>query len=136
MRSIPDGPRAVVLSGQRETPGHSRETTKGEPLYNVTADTGVTHTLWIVTNAAHIAELTRPWTPCQRFTLPMAPSLGGASRWLRPAWKSRHRQSGIFLSVMFPPRSDAHFDYNRVIADLNGLSADAVPGEDQREFHP
>ncbi|TAK98840.1 MAG: DUF1015 domain-containing protein [Rhodospirillaceae bacterium] len=99
----------------------------GTPTYNVTTD-GVVHTLWPISDAASIDQITK--------LVDAMPALYIADGHHRSAAASRVAASRrgkvtdtdsheYFLTVMFPHDQMRIFDYNRVIADLNGLTAEA-----------
>ena len=93
------------------------------PVADVTAD-GVRHTVWVIDDAATIANLTA--------TFDAMPSLYIADGHHRSAAASRvaasHRGQATatgaeyFLAVIFPAQQMRILDYNRVVRDLNGLS--------------
>ncbi len=95
------------------------------PEYDLQADDGVQHTLWVVNDADDIRTLTD--------TFDAMGSLYIADGHHRSAAASRvavmRRQAGqattasdYFLSVIFPDNQMKILDYNRVVKDLNGMS--------------
>jgi uncharacterized protein (DUF1015 family) len=115
------------------------ETTRNAPLYEVVADDGVGHTLWLLDDAAKVAEVTR--------LVDAMPALYIADGHHRSAAGSRvaaaraamagHRGGedyNYFLCVAFPHDEMRIFDYNRVVKDLNGLSAAAFRERIARQF--
>ena len=97
--------------------------TAGEPDADVTADTGVRHTVWRIEEAALQDALTR--------TFDAMPALYIADGHHRSAAASRvaasRRAAGpescnFFLAVAFPHHQMRILPYNRVVTDLNGLS--------------
>ncbi|MDH5572231.1 MAG: DUF1015 family protein [Gammaproteobacteria bacterium] len=93
------------------------------PEYDLKADDGVQHTMWVVNNAADITLLTDTFDAMNCLYI--------ADGHHRSAAASRvaamRRQSGTatmasdyFLSVIFPDNQMKILDYNRVIKDLNG----------------
>jgi uncharacterized protein (DUF1015 family) len=97
----------------------------GGATFDVTADDGVRHQLWVIGDEEMIAALTR--------AVDALPALYIADGHHRSAAAARvaaarggdgsHR---YFLAVMFPHNEMTILDYNRVLRDLNGHSADAV----------
>src|SRR5260370_31449419 len=97
-----------------------------------TADDGVRHQLWVIGDEATVAALTR--------AVDALPALYIADGHHRSAAASRVAQArggdsggrngagthGYFLSVIFPHHEMTILDYNRVLRDLNGRSADAL----------
>jgi uncharacterized protein (DUF1015 family) len=93
------------------------------PAFDVTADDGVRHQLWVISDDQTVAALTR--------AVDALPALYIADGHHRSAAAERVAKSrgdgaqGYFLTVMFPQNEMTILDYNRVIRDLGGLSPDA-----------
>jgi len=92
------------------------------PEYDLTADDGVQHTIWLIADDADIATLTT--------TFDAMPCLYIADGHHRSAAASRiaatrdgkgEASHDYFLSVIFPDNQMQILDYNRVIKDLNGM---------------
>jgi uncharacterized protein (DUF1015 family) len=98
----------------------------GTPAADVTADDGIRHTIWVIDDEATIAGITTAFAAM--------PALYIADGHHRSAAASRvaaaRRKAGVeqasdyFLSVIFPHHQMKILDYNRVVKNLNGLSAD------------
>ncbi len=101
----------------------------GKPVYDLVADDGVKHTLWVIDDEKQIAVLTK--------TFDAMPCLYIADGHHRSAAASRvaamRHQTGdantaashnYFLSVVFPDNQMQILDYNRVIRDLHGMNAE------------
>ncbi len=95
------------------------------PEYDLQADDGVQHTLWVVDDADDIRTLTDTFDAMDYLYI--------ADGHHRSAAASRvaamRRQAGqattasdYFLSVIFPDNQMKILDYNRVVKDLNGMS--------------
>src|SRR5579862_5451566 len=95
----------------------------GDPAFDVTADDGVRHQLWVVSDDETVAALTR--------AVDALPALYIADGHHRSAAAERVAKSrgdgaqGYFLTVMFPQNEMTILDYNRVIRDLGGRTPDA-----------
>jgi len=95
----------------------------GAAAFDVTADDGVRHQLWVIGDDATVAALTG--------AVDALPALYIADGHHRSAAAERVAKSrgddaqGYFLTVMFPQNEMTILDYNRVIRDLGGLSPDA-----------
>ncbi len=102
------------------------EATRETPLYDFTAEDGVRHTVWTLASetscrgdelvelfarvpAAYIADGHHRSAAASRYA--QAHNFEGESRW--------------FLAVIFPASQLAILPYNRLVADLNGLSEEA-----------
>lgn len=104
---------------------------KTEPLYDLTADDGVKHTIWLVADQSDIDTLTSTFDAME--CLYIADGHHRSASASRIA-AQRNQNSGsageashdYFLSVIFPDNQMQILDYNRVITDLNGLSEDEL----------
>ena len=115
--AYPSAPQADELLAQASA---------GTPDADVTAPDGIRHTIWAVRDAALIGKITA--------TFDAMPALYIADGHHRSAAASRvaaaRRKAGVeqssdyFLSVIFPHHQMKIMDYNRVVKDLNGLSAE------------
>ncbi len=109
------------------------EAAGGTAAIDVTADDGVQHQLWVVADDARIASLTR--------AVDALPALYIADGHHRSAAAARVSQArggegshSYFLSVLFPHNEMTILDYNRVLKDLNGRSAEALLAELRRRY--
>ncbi|MGA8652354.1 MAG: DUF1015 family protein [Xanthobacteraceae bacterium] len=105
----------------------------GAPAVDVTADDGVRHQLWVVTDDATIAALTR--------AVDALPALYIADGHHRSAAAERIAKSrrgegshNYFLAVLLPQNEMTILDYNRVLRDLNGRSPDALLAEIRQRY--
>jgi len=96
----------------------------GAPAFDVTAEDGVRHQLWVISDDKTVAALTG--------AVDALPALYIADGHHRSAAAERVAKSrgdgaqGYFLTVMFPQNEMTILDYNRVLRDLNGRSADQL----------
>lgn len=101
----------------------------GKPVYELVADDGVQHTLWVIDDAQQVAALSKNFDAM--------PCLYIADGHHRSAAASRvaamRNQAGVanasashnyFLSVIFPDNQMQILDYNRVIRDLHGMNTE------------
>lgn len=98
----------------------------GTPVYDLVADDGVGHTLWIMDDAAQIAELTRLFDAMDALYI-----ADGHHRSASASRVAAAKNNGAaaadnswdhFLCVAFPHDETQILDYNRVVRDLNGHS--------------
>jgi uncharacterized protein (DUF1015 family) len=105
----------------------------GKPEIDVTADDGVRHQLWVIADDATIDKLTRAFD-----ALPAIYIADGHHRSAAAARVAASRSGAgshrYFLSVIFPEREMTILDYNRVLKDLNGRSADQLLAELAKSF--
>jgi uncharacterized protein (DUF1015 family) len=97
----------------------------GAPEFDVTADDGVRHQLWVVSDDAAIAALTA--------AVDALPALYIADGHHRSAAALRIAQArggngshSYFLAVLLPQQQMTILDYNRVLRDLNGHTPEQI----------
>jgi uncharacterized protein (DUF1015 family) len=104
--------------------------TSNTPDVDITADDGVQHTLWPVTNDADIETITTTFDNMESIYIADGHHRSAAgSRVAAMRKESNASHTGdecynYFLSVLFPDNQMMILDYNRVITDLNGLSTE------------
>ncbi|MBF0454034.1 MAG: DUF1015 domain-containing protein [Magnetococcales bacterium] len=104
---------------------------KRDPINDFTASDGIRHTLWVVDNNTVIDSLVEAFESLPSLYVAdghhrsAAASRVAASR--RGPTKNQPEEQDYerFLSVIFPDNQMRILDYNRVVADLNGLSTAA-----------
>lgn len=98
----------------------------GEPVADVTADTGVRHTLWKIADAALIHRLTSAFDAMPALYIADGHHRSAAASRVAAARRARNSgtasSSDYFLSVSFPHHQMQILSYNRVVKDLHGLS--------------
>jgi uncharacterized protein (DUF1015 family) len=113
--AYPHAPDVDALLGQ---------VTSGTPIADVTADTGVRHSVWRIDNAVLLEKLAQAFDAMPALYIAdghhrsAAASRVAASRRARGAPDS----CNFFLAVAFPHHQMRILPYNRVVTDLNGLS--------------
>ncbi|MEW6646861.1 MAG: DUF1015 family protein [Pseudomonadota bacterium] len=101
------------------------------PDMDITADTGVRHSIWRVTDAAQIDLITRTFDAMDCLYIADGHHRSAAASRVAAARKAANpKHSGeeaynYFLSVIFPDNQMQILDYNRVIKDLNGQTPDS-----------
>ncbi len=106
----------------------------GAPVYDVTTDDGIQHTLWVVEDDAQNASI-------ERLFAEQVPSIYVADGHHRTAAGAlvgkefREKTGGnaedggrynYFMAVLFPDNQLKIIDYNRVVKDLNGMSEEQL----------
>ena len=101
---------------------------QGKPDLQTTADDGVEHTLWIISDDAIIQSLTNAFDAMHAIYIADGHHRSASASRICATRKTANSQHtgdesyNHFLSVIFPHHQMKIFDYNRVIKDLNGLS--------------
>lgn len=124
-----------VLLAYRATEAVRNIVTKivaGEPTYELVADDGIGHTLWIIDDPGLIAELTQQFNAMDALYIADGHHRSAAaSRVARAMSADNPGHTGdesynYFLAVAFPDDETRILDYNRVIRDLNGHSPEQL----------
>jgi uncharacterized protein (DUF1015 family) len=97
----------------------------GVPDVDVTADDGVRHQMWVVSDDAAIAALTRAFDALPAIYIADGHHRSAAAARVAQARKGPGSHSN-FLSVIFPHHEMTILDYNRVLRDLNGNSPEQI----------
>lgn len=101
--------------------------TTGEPEVNITADDGIEHALWPVTEQATIDTITNTFDAMDAIYIADGHHRSAAASRVCEARKAANPNHtgdeayNYFLTVIFPDDQMMILDYNRVITDLNGL---------------
>jgi len=104
--------------------------TRGAPEYDLTADDGVRHTLWVVRTPQQIQAITDGFDTMDCLYIAdghhrsAAASRVAALRRKKDGVSAGEASYEYFLSVLFPDDQMQILDYNRVVRDLNGLSSE------------
>lgn len=102
-----------------------------KPVYDFTADDNVQHTIWVIEEDAVINEITTLFetrVPCTYIAdghhrAASSAKVGLKRKEANPN-HTGYEEYNYFLSVLFPASQLSIIDYNRIVKDLNGLSAD------------
>ena len=101
------------------------KTTKNA-VYDFTADDGIQHTVWAVSDTDTIAQITQLFeteVPCTYIADGHHRAASAAK--VRTAIGKQNTSADYFLTTLFPSNQLAIMDYNRVVKDLNGHEATA-----------
>ncbi len=100
--------------------------TKASPLYDVTADDSIVHTIWIMSDPSAVEYLTRLVDAMDALYIADGHHRSAAASRVaaaRRGLQTRADSHEYFLTVAFPHDQMRILDYNRVVSDLNGLTA-------------
>lgn len=105
-----------------------------QPIYNFTANDGIQHAIWVV----NLEETINAITSAFEKEVPFTYIADGHHRAASAAKVSKSLPSSenakYFLTTIFPANQLAILDYNRVVKDLNGLSAGKLISRLQDDF--
>jgi len=104
-----------------------------DPAYSFVADDGISHYLWVIDNGAKVRELERLFKEeveclyvADGHHRTAAAALVGKEREENNPNHTGDEEYNFFLSVNFPESQLNIIDYNRVVKDLNGMTADEL----------
>ncbi len=115
------------------------DVTATDPLYELVADDGIGHSLWMVTDTAQTARLTAAFDAMDALYIADGHHRSASASRVAAARKAANPQHtgdeayNYFLCVAFPDDEMKIFDYNRVIRDLADLAPeDLLAGISER----
>lgn len=119
------GPVLLAYKADKNVDDLLSGVTRSSPLYEVTADDGIKHTVWIMNDSSAIVHLTKLVEAMDALYIADGHHRSAAAS--RVAAERRGGQTATdsheyFLTVAFPHDQTQILDYNRVVRDLNGLS--------------
>lgn len=118
------------------------QTTASNAVYDLTAEDGIRHQLWLIDDEKTITEITETFAKEIPFTYiadghhraASAAKVGLAMRENASTVAQGEQEYDYFLTVIFPSDELAIMDYNRLVKDLNGFSADTFLNEIEKLF--
>jgi uncharacterized protein (DUF1015 family) len=122
------GPVFLTYKAKPEIDSIIERITEREPENDFTADDGIKHTLWIVTDTAEISDLQKEFLELECLYVADGHHRSAAAARVYDLRKSENKNHtgneayNTFLTVIFPDNQMYIMDYNRVVQDLNGLS--------------
>jgi len=130
------GPVLLAYKANKDVQAIIDAVAKGAPLYDVTADDGIVHTLWKIDAPADIARLTNLIDAMDALYIADGHHRSAAASRVAAArrGKAANDSAEYFLAVAFPHDQMRIFDYNRVIKDLNGLTPEAFLAKVRERF--
>lgn len=106
-----------------------REAVKAPAEYDFTADDGIRHRFWVIRDAQTVARIYELFQQVPAVYVAdghhrtAAAALVGAERRQSNPHHTGQEEYNFFLAVHFPDNQLAIMDYNRVVKDLNGMTA-------------
>lgn len=134
------GPVFLTYRHQDGVDAIVNQVTQGQPEYDLTADDGVRHTVWVLSDTQQCAALTQLFDAMDCLYIADGHHRSAAASRVAAMRKEGNPQhSGdesynYFLSVVFPDNQMQILDYNRVITDLNSLTAEEFLHKVQEQF--
>lgn len=107
---------------------------KNKPVYDLVADDGITHTVWIIDREDVINSITRLFETKVAQTYIADGHHRAASAAKVSLELANSEEAKYFLTTIFPASQLSILDYNRVVKDLNGLTKEEFIGALQEDF--
>lgn len=126
------GPVLLAYRGTTEIADIIGQVAAGTPTYDLIADDGVGHTLWVMDDQAQINRLTEIFDAMDALYIADGHHRSASGSRVAKAKNAQARSVAgdnswdYFLCVAFPHDETRILDYNRVIKDLNGLSPEEL----------
>ncbi len=127
------GPVMLAYRGAPEIDSILAAATNAKPDIDVTADDGVRHESWIVSDDAATRRLTEAFDALPALYIADGHHRAAAASRVSAA-RGGKGSAAYFLAVAFPHHQMTILDYNRVIKDLNGHTPDALLAALGRSF--
>jgi uncharacterized protein (DUF1015 family) len=120
------GPVLLAYPDSRQADTLLAQACAGAPVAAVTADDGIVHTIWVVEDDTLIADITAAFDVMHALYIADGHHRSAAASRVAAARRKDdgEQASDYFLAVIFPQHQMKIMDYNRVVKDLNGLTAD------------
>ena len=113
---------------------------KRKPIYNFTAEDGITHIVWVIDNDIIISELVDLFKEVDYLYIAdghhrsaSAVKVGLKRRQEHPDYTG-DEEFNYFLAVAFPDNDLMVMDYNRVVKDLNGMTKEELLSKLEKDF--
>ncbi len=121
------GPVFLTYRNNQVVEAITNKVSKTTATYDLTADDGVKHTIWLVSDDNDINTLTSTFDAMDCLYIADGHHRSASASRIAASRNSGNSETGdaahdYFLSVIFPDNQMQILDYNRVVTDLNGLS--------------
>ena len=120
------GPIFLAYRFNAEIDGEIQKAKANPALYDFTADDGIAHRVWVISDDASIAVIEKAFEGMKDIYIAdghhrcaSAVKVGLKKRKENPGYTG-NEEFNYFLSVLFPDEQLMIMDYNRVVKDLNG----------------
>lgn len=105
-------------------------------IYDFVADDGIQHTIWVINDEETIEKVTQLFAtqvPCT-YIADGHHRAASAAKVRAALGTAATADANFFLTTLFPANELYIMDYNRVVKDLNGLTADALIAAIEQQF--
>jgi len=127
------GPVMIAYRAAPEIDSILAAAAKRVPDVDVTADDGVRHEMWVIGDEDTVGRLTRAFDAMPAIYIADGHHRSAAASRIAAA-RGAEGSHQHFLAVLFPHRQMTILDYNRLLRDLNGCTADQLLAELRKNF--
>jgi uncharacterized protein (DUF1015 family) len=121
------GPVLLAYRSQADADAMLEEVTRAAPDVDLVADDGIAHSLWVVRGPEKIGQITAAFDAMEALYIADGHHRSAAaSRVAASRGSNTGSGAGYFLCVIFPHAQMQILDYNRVVRDLAGMSAETL----------
>jgi len=138
------GPVLLTYRASETVKTMLNKATKGTPIYDLVADDGISHTIWLIDNPEQITQLTALFDSMDALYIADGHHRSAAAERVATARNTKRNQTAMapdqendhnyFLCVAFPHDETQILDYNRVVKDLNGSSINELLAQIRESF--
>ncbi|HYQ71065.1 MAG TPA: DUF1015 domain-containing protein, partial [Gammaproteobacteria bacterium] len=119
------GPVLLAYRAQENVDIMLADLTRAVPEVDLVADDGIVHSLWVVRDPGRVADITTAFDAMNALYIADGHHRSAAASRVA-ASRAGDSGAGYFLCVIFPHTQMQILDYNRVVRDLGGMSAEAL----------
>ena len=119
------GPVLLAYRSQAHVDAMLDEITRADPDVDLVADDGIAHSLWVVREPERIGQITEAFDAMEALYIADGHHRSAAASRVA-ASRGCDTAAGYFLCVIFPHAQMQILDYNRVVRDLAGMSAETL----------
>jgi uncharacterized protein (DUF1015 family) len=119
------GPVLLAYRSQAQVDAMLEEMTRAAPDVELVADDGIAHSLWVVRGPERIGQITAAFDAMEALYIADGHHRSAAASRVA-ASRGSDTGAGYFLCVIFPHAQMQILDYNRVVRDLAGMSAETL----------
>ena len=116
------GPVLLAYRSRPEVDALLESITAAVPDYELVADDGIGHSLWVVRDSGQLDAISAAFDAMDALYIADGHHRSAAASRVAAARAAASDSAGYFLAVIFPHSQMQILDYNRVIRDLNGMT--------------
>lgn len=134
------GPIFLAYRSSEALKNVASQVKKAPPVYDFVSGDGIRHSVWVISDDGHAKSIKDAFAAMDSIYIAdghhrcaSAVKVGLKRREENPSYTGKE-EFNFFLSVLFPDDELMILDYNRVVADLNGLTKQGFLDRTARDF--